>query len=652
MIRLNALDPTAAKWVLGAAVLTALPLLFHLDPLVAVAAAIPLLWQAVRLYRHRSHTPVNRILLILLTGIAAAVTIWRYGSLFGRVAGLALLAMLLGLKLVESRSQRDAHIAVQLCFFLQLGYFLVEQNGLTAVFAFSACGLALAALQRIEQPALALRPAMRGSLRLLLIATPLALVLFILFPRIERPLWGLPADAQAATTGLSDSMAPGSIAALSQSNEIAFRADFTGPVPDRHERYFRGPVLSDFDGLTWRPSRGGSIRLSANQLPAPNLRYTLTLEPHQQQWLLGLEHAIPGQDQSIDNNGVLRSIRPINNRLRTTIQIHLSSGVWQYSTPGDLRRNLALPAGFNPRTLALGKQIAEANPTPSARLSAALDVLRHNQFVYTLTPPVLGRDTADEFLFQTRQGFCEHFAGSFVILMRAAGVSAHVVTGYQGGEVNPIDGSLVVRQSDAHAWAEVWVPEKGWLRIDPTAIAAPRRIDAGITAALASNANLPFLVRTDSAWLRALRDRGEALSHAWNTWVLGYNFDRQRNLMRYLGLDPRNWQILIALLIGFAAVWQLAVWLLPQWRHRPVSATDRAWRRLQNHLAKRGFTQGLSEGALSFIERVGLARSEWSVSLHALAERYIHLKYARPMPNHAAQTLELERAIKEWISKN
>ena len=646
------LERIGATWVLVAAVLTVAPLLFRLDPLVAVLAVIPMLWQGLRLHRDRLSTPANRGVLLLLAGAAVAVSFSRYGSIFGKTPGLAMLAMLIGLKLVESRTQRDAHVTVQLCFFLQLGYFLIEQSALTGALAFATCGLALAALQRIEQPTLALLPALRSSLRLLVVALPLALLLFVLFPRIDRPLWGMPSDALSGTTGLSDTMSPGSIANLSISGDIAFRADFDGPVPAQRDRYFRGPVLSDFDGRAWRPASGWRGGITPKHLPTPNVRYTLTLEPHQQRWLLGLETAVPQDQQLLDGDGVLYSRQPIQTRLRTTIEAHVPADPWPQAAGPNMQRNLQLPAGYNPRTVALGQKIASENATPEGRVVAAQTFLRAGHFLYTLTPPLLGRDMADEFLFETKQGFCEHFAASFTILMRAAGVPARVVTGYQGGEVNPVDGSLVVRQSDAHAWAEVWLPERGWVRVDPTAIAAPERIDSGIASALPSTADLPFLVRTDSAWLRSLRDRVEALSHAWDIWVLGYNLQRQQDLMRRAGLEPSDWQALVAVLVASAVLWQLAVWVLPQWRRRPLSHVDRVWRRLLRHLKRRGFEQGASEGALAFSERVGAVRSDWHTALGALAGRYTHLKYGRPSDDRARQTNELERAVREWISRN
>ncbi len=646
------LDRVAASWVLATVVLTVAPLLLRLDPLVSALAATPLLWHGLRLHRNTLAAPVHRAALVLLAGAAIAASFARYGSIFGKTPGIALLAMLVGLKLLESRTQRDAHVAIQLCFFLQLGYFLIEQSALTAALAFTACGIALAALQRIEQPTLTLGAALRGSLRLLIIALPLALALFLLFPRIDRPLWGMPSDAFTGTSGLSDSMSPGSITRLSLSSEIAFRADFEGPAPPMRDRYFRGPVLSDFDGKTWRQSASAGTNLAPDLFPAPNVRYTLTLEPHQQRWLLGLEQAIPGSEQLIDGDGVLRTRRPVTSRLRLKIAAHLPASAWRFATHESLRHNLALPAGANPRTVALGHSITRANPATRERIDAALDVLRNGRYVYTLTPPRLGQDMADEFLFDTQQGFCEHFAASFTILMRAAGVPARVVTGYQGGEVNPVDGSLVVRQSDAHAWSEVWLEGRGWIRIDPTAIAAPQRIDLGIASALPSASELPLLVRTDAIWLRAWRDRTEALSHAWNTWVLGYNLQRQQELMRRAGLEPSDWRTLVVMLVCAAVVWQITVWALPRRRRRPRSRSDQAWQRLLHRLRRHGFDQGESEGALTFAARVGSIRSEWYESLASLAEHYARLKYGPAEADQAARTTEFEHAIKEWISKH
>ncbi|WP_341675395.1 DUF3488 and transglutaminase-like domain-containing protein [Niveibacterium sp. SC-1] len=636
-------DRSATQWITAAVAITLLPLLPALTLPLAAFALVPLIWQAWRLWRRPAAMPPRPVLLLLAVGAAAATGL-QYGSMFGRLPGLAVLAVLVGLKLLESRTRRDAHVAVQLCFFLQLGYFLIEQSALTAVLAACSCLLCIAALLRVEQHGLSLRRALSGSGRLLLWAAPLAAALFVLFPRLDRPLWGLPADAFSASSGLSDTMSPGSISELSLSGEIAFRVEFGEHLPPPATRYFRGPVLTFFDGRSWRPGPPSGARIATVR---PTTDYVVTLEPNQQRWLLGLEQPVPAPDQILTAEGVLMAREPIRSRVRLHLQSHPGDRLVTEETEAHLRAARALPQGFNPRALALGRQIADQNVSDPARLEAIKDFLRRGDFAYTLSPPLLGRDTADDFLFKTRHGFCEHFASAFVVLARAAGLPARVVAGYQGGELNAVDRTLVVRQSDAHAWAEVWLGD-AWQRVDPTAIAAPRRIDGGLLEALPDTDALPYLVRTDSAWMRALRDRAEAVAHAWNTWVLGYDAQRQRSFMQQLGFSVDDWRTVIYLLGGAAILWQGLI-LAPHFvrlQRRPRA--ERAWRRVQKRLARHGIEQGSGEGAISFAARAGALDSRLGTGLDSLAAAYSRLCFG-PSPDEAALR-SFERQISSWLS--
>lgn len=640
------LDRVAARWVLAAAVLTQIPLLLHLTPEVGLIAAAPLLWQALRLRAPALGRAPHGVILLLLAALATAATIARYGTVFGRTAGLALIAMLLGLKVLESRTTRDAHISIQCCFFLQLGYFLVEQSALTAVSALLSCALAMTALQRVEQPELIGKAALSASLRLLGIAAPLALVLFVLFPRIDTPLWGLPADSAIASTGMSDHMRAGSIADLSLSADIAFRVEFVGSAPPPSERYFRGPVMSLFDGEEWRAAPLGAART----LPqgGRQVDYVMTIESTDKRWLFALDHARPGTNQNLSAENVLLSNSPIRTRVRVPMSSSLDARIGLDLAPATRDANLRLPQGSNPRVAALGARISAEQTDPAARVDAALRVLREGSFVYTLAPPRLGRNSADEFLFDTKRGFCEHFANAFTVLMRSAGVPARVVAGYQGGEINPIDGTMVVRQSDAHAWSEVWLAGRGWVRVDPTAAAAPRRIDGGLAASLPAGEPVPRLVRMDAAWLRALRNRAEAISHAWNTWFLGYNAQRQRDLLAGLGFEP-DWRSLTLLLALGAAGWQTAVWIIMFHRRRRLTPAERAWERLLRALERSGISPTPSEGPIAFAARAGTIRPEWRDALDDFAAHYARILYGPAAT--PSDGVALRQAITAWIAR-
>lgn len=640
-------DRLGLVWILAAVLLTLLPLLPRLTLEVGLIASLPLLWQGWRLYTAAPPRPPNRIALLLIAVIAVAATVTRYGTAFGRTPGLALLAMLLALKMLESRTRRDAHITIQLCFFVQLGYFLIEQSALTALSALAACVLALTALLRVEQPDLPLKPALSGSTRMVGIALPLAALLFVLFPRIDTPLWGMPTDGASATTGMSDRMRPGSIADLSLSGEIAFRVEFSGVLPPPAERYFRGPVMSQFDGLEWRARPA----IRATSLPEGKRRidYVITLEPHQNRWLFALEHARPREGQTLDAFNVLLSGAAIRSRIRAQLTSYPDANIGLDASPGHLAANLELPVGSNPRTAAFGAKLRREQAAPADRVAAALRFLREGDFVYTLSPPHLGRNAADDFLFETRQGFCEHFANAFTVLMRSAGVPARIVAGYQGGEINPIDGTLVVRQSDAHAWSEVWLTGQGWVRVDPTAAAAPRRIDGGLTASLPASDPIPGLVRIESQWLRTLRNRAEALSHTWNTWILGYNAQRQRDLFAGLGVDA-DWRNLTIALVASGALWQAAVWVGLMRNRRRQTPAERAWQALLRKLAQDGLIPAISEGPIAFAARAGTIHPEWRQALADFAARYARLIYGPKAPADDVEAFRI--AITEWLARN
>jgi transglutaminase-like putative cysteine protease len=290
-----------------------------------------------------------------------------------------------------------------------------------------------------------------------------------------------------------------------------------------------------------------------------------------------------------------------------------------------LQQSLALPAHFNPRTRALAAEWQSLPPREIAE--AALTKFRSEPFYYTLQPPLLGPDAMDEFLFTTRRGFCEHYASAFVFLMRAAGVPARVVAGYQGGEVNPVDGYLTVRQSDAHAWAEIWLAGQGWVRVDPTAAVAPARIEQGIAAALPEGEPLPVVVRIDADWLRQLRNRWEAANNSWNQWVLGYNPQRQREVLSRLGLADADWQKMtatLAVLCGTALL-IVTLWTLPA--RRAVDPVQRAWQGYCKELARRGMARAEWEGPLAFAQRVARERPDLAELTSEAAACYAELRY-------------------------
>jgi len=463
-------------------------------------------------------------------------------------------------------------------------------------------------------------------------ALPFMLVLYLLFPRINGPLWGLPADAFTGQTGLSDSMAPGNIANLVRSGEIAFRVRFDEVPPARQQLYWRGPVLENFDGRIWRQATRPASPERIEEL-GPRIAYEMTLEAHGQRWLLALDApvALPA-DAKLDGRLAALAPRPVDKRQRLRLS---SSPAYRLNTaesPLSLSDNLRLPANGNPQTRELARNWQAQANGPAEVIARALRHFREEPFHYTLQPPLLGRDGIDDFLFRTRRGFCEHYAAAFVVLMRNAGIPARVVTGYQGGEMNPRDGYLVVRQSEAHAWAEVWLEKRGWVRVDPTAAVAPERIERGIVDALPAGEPLPAFLMRHGDWLRDLRHRWEALNNAWNQHILGYDTQRQRDLLSRLGFEVDWRQLIIALGLACAIVLALVTaWSLRQ-RIRPAPEI-RLWHRAQRRI---GIHCAPGETPLAFAARLRAADPALAARFDPVVRHFLLARYAPDNPTSLA----------------
>jgi transglutaminase-like putative cysteine protease len=517
---------------------------------------------------------------------AASVSVWlQHGTLFGRDPGVNLLLLLVGLKLLEMRARRDVLIVIFLSFFVLMTRFLYDQGlllGLLTIATVLALFVVLVSVNMVEGDVSA-----GAKLRLVLLmffkALPLTIALFVLFPRLPAPLWGLLHGEASGTTGLSNSMSPGSINRLLQSDAIALRARFEGAIPPNNELYWRGPVFGAFDGRTWTrlaTPASDPRELEITVDPASAIDYTVTLEAHEHDWLLALE--MPGRvddapvlDSRLTPELELRSASPLQERVRYRVRSYTSFSFGSHVPAAALQPYLELPAGFNPRTQrfaagmkeqVLGPAAAGSHARDADLVAAALDLLHRDDYRYSLQPPPLGRNSVDDLLFETRSGYCEHYASAFVVLMRALEIPARVVTGYQGGAVNPVDGFLTVRQSDAHAWAEVWLETRGWVRVDPTAAIAPERIEHGVDALPGSD--LAALARRQGplGWMRNWRPNWEAIENAWNQWVLSYSSERQRSLMSWLGMTP-SWQNL-AIMFGSTVSLLLLTLAVFSMRHR------------------------------------------------------------------------------------
>lgn len=578
-----------------------------------------------------SGTPLpSRWLLLLITIAGVAAIGIGFRTLFGREVGVTLLILLATLKLLELKAVRDATVLIYLSCFIIITNFFYSQSIPTALFMLFTLIVIVATWVNLQTGSLALKPRLRIAELLLLQAIPLSLILFVLFPRIQGPLWGMPQDAYARS-GLSDTMSPGSMSKLSLSDDVAFRVTFSGTAPMREQMYWRGPVLWDFDGTTWKRRQNATLQKPMLSDVGTPVDYTVTLEPHNKLWLFALD--IPtnisvAADMAPDFQ--LLSRTPVNARLRYNARSQLTYRANLNEPPQQIKRALDLPRGYNPKALQLAAEWRAKNTNDVAIANTALRYFNQNAFSYTLEPPQLGIHSVDDFLFTTKQGFCEHYASSFVFLMRAAGVPARVVTGYQGGEFNELGGYYILRQADAHAWTEVWLANRGWVRVDPTAAISPARIQSGLSAALPDNAALPFMARNPPQWMRELRFNWDALANQWNQWVLGYNSERQFAFLTRLGMEDVTWQKMImnmvagmSLLVGIFTLILLRRLVVRQ--NDPVQA---AWLKVCKKLAKAGLARAPHEGPEDYAARVIAARPHLASSMYDISKRYTDLRYA------------------------
>ena len=582
---------------------TLAPHFVHLPLWCPLLTALVIAWRA-RLAITNAALP-GRWPLVGLLVLAMGLTWWSHRTLLGKDAGITMLVVLMVLKTLELRARRDALVVFFLGFFIVLTNFLYSQTlAVAAAMLISVWGL-LTALVLAHMPVGRPPLAQAGSVaaRAALLGAPIMLVLFMLFPRMA-PLWAVPQDTQAKT-GLSGSLRMGGIAELAIDESIAFRVRFEGGArPPAAALYWRGPVLARFDGQEWTrlepsyasaPRRGAQLRIGG----AP-LGYAMTLEPSRLP-VLPLLEATPNTDADgprIDGpRAFLRSDlqwateRPVTERLRLTARAYLDHRHGPQDDELSLRDYVDLPAGFNPRTLAWAQALRNdpryAEASPERLVDAVLEIIRRG-FTYTLTPGTYGdsnenRFAIDEFWLDRKQGFCEHFSTAFVVVMRALDIPARVVTGYQGADPDLQDGDHIVRNSHAHAWTEVWLAGRGWVRIDPTAAVAPERVSVsrnlrpppGVVAGAINAVNPALMAQLRASW--------ELVNNRWNQWVLNYSRAEQFDLLKKLGVSAPGWEDLAYLLIGLLSGASLLGAAWAWWdRHRRDP-----WLRLRMRLTKR-----------------------------------------------------------------
>jgi transglutaminase-like putative cysteine protease len=619
------------KWATACLVLAVLPLLRTLPTwvplLVAIAGTSRLALAA------RGLGPPPRILRLCVSAAAVICLFLQYRTFNGISAGSALLALMGGLKLLESRTQRDMHIVILMVYFMSLSALLVDDSFWMLAYLVGVCWLTTATLLRltVSGPGPDWRGSLRYSARTLLHALPLALALWLFFPRFAGPLWQIPDNGRRAYSGLGDTLSPGDITELALSDEIAFRVHFNGPPPPPAERYWRGPVLHEFDGHTWRRELSGDGRGPRLEGEGPAYSYTLSVEPHRHNWLFVLDW--PAQwdlpHGALTGDYMLVQPEPLL-RLTDVAAVSYTHVLTSQPLPeAQRRRDTALPPDPNPRSVAFGRRLRSENADDGDLIRAVLDMFHDDPFYYSLTPPALADDSVDGFLFDTRRGYCGHYASAFAVLMRAAGIPARVVTGYVGGTLNRFADYWIVRQSAAHAWDEVWLQGRGWVRIDPTAAIAPARVEKGLNPDPAAD-NFPAQDFQDSySWLADLRLRLDAFQQFWRERIVHFDQSSQLSLLSRLHIPQPDEQKLAAVLAASLCAalgwltWQVRRELLPTRQ----DAVVRAYRRLCLRLGAAGLPRAAHEGAESYAARVAARRPDLGAVVTALCRRYTALRY-------------------------
>jgi len=635
------------RWLLLSLLLVAAPHALHMPGWSIALMAMLAAWSAYAGYAR--HALPNRWLLMMIAVATFVGVFVNYRTVFGRDAGVTLLVIMLGLKLLETRTHRDAMLLSFLGYFLVITNFLYSQTIATGLYMLACTVFVTATMMNLNYAGT--EPPFRAQLRtagvLLAQSVPLMLVLFLLFPRVPGPLWGLPRDAFAGVSGLSDTMTPGSLSSLVLSDAVAFRVRFDAQIPRAKDLYWRGPVMWDFDGRTWS-AQFFVYTAPGIEAAGDSVAYEVTLEPHNRRWLFALDlPAVVPPRSVVSTDYQLYSIQPVNNRLRYDMTSFLNARFGEVENRFALRRALQVPPRSNPRAQELGRELRQKHADDEQIISEMLSMFRRN-FVYTLEPPLLGANPVDEFLFSTRSGFCEHYASSFAVVMRAAGIPTRIVTGYQGGEINALGNYLIVRQADAHAWTEVWLRNRGWVRVDPTFAVAPVRVDTGISAAVSRTDPLPLMVRTPYEFLRQARLAWDTMANAWNQWVLGYTPERQRSLLAQAGLDDATWAKLTAILIAVAGVIvaMFTALALRQLKSRARDPVTIAYRRFCDKLRRRGLTREAAEGPVDYARRVERLRPELTPAVEAITRLYVALRYGAE--SSAAALIELQRRVRQF----
>jgi len=606
-------DQSTLYLLLAGIHLSALPLYRDMPLTIILFIVVLSLWQFFII--RKQITNPGKIIQALIIIASFATVFYSYGHIFGQQPGIALVTLMTILKLFESKNLRDAYIIIYSAFFIIASNFFHSQSIWLILYVFLAVIFLVAILIALSDR-LKTRP-LKNNLsmasRFVFYALPLMLVLFILFPRIPGPLWGLPDDAFTSKTGLSEEMSPGSINRLISSSAIAFRVKFDKKIPAHRQLYWRGAVLSLYDGNTWHRSdapKSAQANIRYNNDSDNTFSYKITLQPTNLKWLLSLEYPQPHNNTNsqhtykLNREAMLVTHNKITSIINYTVTSQTSASNQALFAQEDYKNRL-LPVNKNPRTVKLARELSQLSGFDTQRyINTVLNYFRNNKFIYTLNPDLLGENAMDDFLFTSRRGFCEHYASAFTYLMRAAGIPARVVIGYQGGKMNPLDDYMIVRQSDAHAWSEVWI-NNHWQRVDPTAAVSPNRIEQGVLHAGLESSKLPLLLVSNNKLIKNIAFLYDSFQNNWNQWVIGFNQKKQNALLKSLGFENASASNLILLLVFCLTITGAIIsWFLFTHKTTTKDPIQHYYNLFCLKLKRQGVQRYLNEGPVDFENRI------------------------------------------------
>ena len=593
-------------------------------------------------------SPVLLTIFALSGCVAIAITASNLGVLISMVH---LLTFAYTLKAFEIKQRKDFYQVLLLGLFLLASAFIFKQDLVFSLFVALALSLNLMVLLQVFSPKQSVFSSAKTVVMLLLQSSILAIVLFVVFPRLS-PFWQVP-NAQSAQTGLSDEVSPGDIANLALSSDLAFRVDFQGSkIPRYSSLYWRAMTLENYDGRKWSRVKNKEKHSNKNKpslsdkpfIPLTSgkgIAYNIIVEPSNQTWLFGLSVAISDDPKlRLINDYTIQSRTVLSQLSHYQIESYLQAPLDLLMSKTKKQRNLTIIKGSNPKLEHLALALIQKYPDPIDRSNAVLALFRNQEYFYTLKPPLLINNSLDQFFFDTKAGFCVHYASAYTYLMRAAGIPARIVTGYLGGEYNDASssqasssdassaqkskqgGHLSIYQYDAHAWAEIWLEGIGWQRVDPTAAVDPQRVDSGWSTALLSqqsslnNDFLGLYQFKKIAWLNTLRLQLDALDYQWTRWVLGYSSKQQYDLLKHW--FGEKLQFKAAILVVFSLITMMVLFTLiyrfnfTLFKRKKSPPWIKLYQQTLQKLAKKGFIKPADMTPADFAQIVAQQNPEIS----------------------------------------